>query len=221
MLKAASEVDWTPDYAGKRMENWLHNMGDWNISRKRYWGLVAALLRVRRCGEVTRGKSSQAVARTGGQPRGGGQPARTAPPLGGRSEDKVSQVRRRGVAHTRSGRRLARRGHRALLTLGYLDDPEYWRKWFPADWVSEMREQIRLWFYSMLIMSVTLEDTAPYKAVLTYEKVHDEHGRPMHKSWGNAIWFDDAAEKMGADVMRWMYCSANTTREYELRLGSR
>ena len=28
--------------------------------------------------------------------------------------------------------------------------------------------------------------------MLGYEKVHDETGRPMHKSWGNAIWFDDA-----------------------------
>ena len=31
----------------------------------------------------------------------------------------------------------------------------------------------------------------------------------MHKSWGNAIWFDDAAEKMGVDVMRWMYSIQN------------
>ena len=29
----------------------------------------------------------------------------------------------------------------------------------------------------------------------------------MHKSWGNAIWFDDAAEKMGVDTMRWLYAS--------------
>ena len=34
-------------------------------------------------------------------------------------------------------------------------------------------------------------------------------GRDMHKSWGNAIWFDDAAEKMGVDVMRWMYSLQN------------
>ena len=27
----------------------------------------------------------------------------------------------------------------------------------------------------------------------------------MHKSWGNAIWFDDAVERMGADVMRWLF----------------
>ncbi len=29
----------------------------------------------------------------------------------------------------------------------------------------------------------------------------------MHKSWGTAIWFDDAVEKIGADAMRWIYCS--------------
>ena len=32
-------VEWTPDYMGKRMADWLRNMGDWNISRRRYYGL--------------------------------------------------------------------------------------------------------------------------------------------------------------------------------------
>ena len=29
----------------------------------------------------------------------------------------------------------------------------------------------------------------------------------MHKSWGNSIEFNEAADKMGVDVMRWLYCS--------------
>jgi isoleucyl-tRNA synthetase len=29
----------------------------------------------------------------------------------------------------------------------------------------------------------------------------------MHKSWGNAIEFNEAADTMGVDVMRWMYCA--------------
>ena len=32
-------VEWTPPQYGKRMDDWLANMGDWNISRKRYYGL--------------------------------------------------------------------------------------------------------------------------------------------------------------------------------------
>ena len=35
-----------------------------------------------------------------------------------------------------------------------------------------------------------------------------EDGREMHKSWGNAIWFDDAAETMGSDVIRWIDAAA-------------
>ena len=39
MIDAARGVEWTPPQYGKRMEDWLRNMGDWCISRKRYWGL--------------------------------------------------------------------------------------------------------------------------------------------------------------------------------------
>ncbi len=39
MLDANDTVEWTPTYMGKRMEDWLRNMGDWNISRRRYYGL--------------------------------------------------------------------------------------------------------------------------------------------------------------------------------------
>jgi len=39
----------------------------------------------------------------------------------------------------------------------------------------------------------------------------------MHKSWGNAIEFNDAAETMGADVVRWMFCS--TKPENDILFG--
>ncbi len=93
------------------------------------------------------------------------------------------------------------------LTKADLPDHEYWEKWFPADWVSEMREQIRLWFYSQLFMSVVLVGRAPYRRVLAYEKMLDETGREMHASWGNTIEAEDAFARMGADVMRWQYCA--------------
>ena len=80
-----------------------------------------------------------------------------------------------------------------------------------------MREQIRLWFYSQSFMAVTLTGVSPYRQVLTYEKVFDEHGKAMHKSTGNAIELDEALDRMGADVMRWLYC-AQTPSE-PLRFG--
>jgi len=97
-------------------------------------------------------------------------------------------------------------GAAAGLTGADLPDHAYWEKWYPADWVSEMREQIRLWFYSQCFMSVTLTGKSPYRAVLTYEKLLDEHGREMHRSWGNAIDAAEALENIGADVIRFMFC---------------
>jgi isoleucyl-tRNA synthetase len=95
-------------------------------------------------------------------------------------------------------------------TLHYLDNKQYWQTWFPAEFITEMREQIRLWFYSMLFMSVTLEDCVPYQSALVYEKLMDVNGRPMHRSLGNAIWFEEAVGRMGADAMRWLFASQNT-----------
>src|SRR5581483_4646404 len=100
-----------------------------------------------------------------------------------------------------------------------LPDHAYWERWFPADWVSEMREQIRLWFYSQLFMSVALDGRAPCKRVLGYEKMLDERGREMHGSWGNMIDAEDAFARMGADVMRWQYCAQPPDRDLWFGFG--
>src|SRR5207247_9401839 len=68
--------------------------------------------------------------------------------------------------------------------------------------------QFRNWFYAMLAMSTVLRRTAPFRTIFGYATLFGEDGRPMHKSWGNAIEFDEAAERMGVDVMRWMFALA-------------
>ena len=105
------------------------------------------------------------------------------------------------------------------LTTADLPDHAYWEEWFPADWVSEMREQIRLWFYSQHFMSVVLTGKAPYKRVLGYEKMLDETGREMHSSWGNTIDAPDAFERMGADVMRWQFSAQPPDRNLLFGFG--
>ena len=105
------------------------------------------------------------------------------------------------------------------LTKADLPDHAYWERWFPADWVTEMREQIRLWFYSLLFMSVVLTGRSPFRKVLTYEKLLDAEGREMHGSWGNLISADEAFERMGADVMRWLYCQQPPTQNIRFGYG--
>ena len=58
-------------------------------------------------------------------------------------------------------------------------------------------------------MSTALENSEPCKTVFSYALMRDENGDEMHKSKGNAIWFEDAAERMGVDSMRWLYSRHN------------
>ena len=94
----------------------------------------------------------------------------------------------------------------SFSTLEYRQNPDYWKEWFPADWISEsFPGQFRNWFYSLLTMGAVLQETEPFKLVFSYALMRDENGEEMHKSKGNAIWFEDAAETMGVDAMRWTF----------------
>jgi isoleucyl-tRNA synthetase len=96
----------------------------------------------------------------------------------------------------------------SFSTLRYRQDPDYWRKWYPADWISEsFPGQFRNWFYSMLVMGAIIDKSPSFMSNFGYATLFAEDGRAMHKSWGNAIEFNEAADKMGVDVMRWMYCN--------------
>ncbi len=207
LIREASRVHWYPETAGKRMRNWLANMGDWCISRKRYWGLPLPFYRCQSCGELTViGSLAELEELNADKPLR--IPELHRPWV---DEIKIRCPRCSGLAHRilEVGDCWLDAGIVPYSTLHYLHDSDYWKTWFPAEFITEMREQIRLWFYSMLFMSVTLEDRTPYLQALVYEKLLDEKGHPMHRSLGNAIWFDEAVEKMGADVMRWLYAGQN------------
>ena len=215
MKKAAKKVTFYPAHASNLMQDWLNNMGDWGISRMRYWGLPLPIWKCESCKHVEvigTKKELEQKAESGLD-----QLKELHRPWVDKVFLKCSKCKSKMKRVLDTGDCWLDAGIVPFSTLNYLEDKAYWKKWFPANLVIEMREQIRLWFYSLLFMSVTLENEPPYKSILAYEKVHDETGRPMHKSWGNAIWFDEAVEKMGADVMRWMYTSHNP--QFNLNFG--
>ncbi|NLG28933.1 MAG: class I tRNA ligase family protein, partial [Chloroflexi bacterium] len=97
----------------------------------------------------------------------------------------------------------------SFSTLRYRTDRDYWRQWYPAHWISEsFPGQFRNWFYSLLAMAAVIDKTPPFLENFSYATLYAEDGTPMHKSAGNMIEFNEAADKMGVDVMRWMYCAS-------------
>ncbi|HEY4720365.1 MAG TPA: DUF5915 domain-containing protein, partial [Anaerolineae bacterium] len=57
----------------------------------------------------------------------------------------------------------------------------------------------------------------PTKTVLGFATLLAEDARAMHKSWGNALEFNEAADSIGADVMRWIF--ANQRYDTDLLFG--
>jgi isoleucyl-tRNA synthetase len=224
MRSANRTVEWTPAYMGSRMDDWLVNMSDWNISRRRYYGLPLPFYPCQ-CGHLNVIGSKAELAERATAPLAD-LPQLRRPwidPVKIRCEDCGAEAGRIAevgdvwldagiVPFSTLGWERSEwvdegyaTGAAKGLTTADLPDQSYWDEWFPADWVSEMREQIRLWFYSQLFMSVTLTGRAPYRRVLGYEKMLDEVGREMHGSWGNMITAEEAFAQMGADVMRYQY----------------
>ncbi len=190
--------------------DWLKNMSDWMISKKRYWGLALLIYECQECGhfEVIGGiEELKARAVEGWDQFEGHSPHR--PWI-----DYVKiQCQKCGTKIPRIkdvGNPWLDAGIVPYSTMGYLEDRSYWQKWFPADFITEcFPGQFRNWFYAILAMSTVMENREPFKTVLGHALVRDEKGKEMHKSSGNAIWFDDAAEKMGVDTMRWMFAEHN------------
>lgn len=211
------EINWFPAWGEEREIDWLDNMGDWMISKKRVYGLALPIWEFEDGSIYVVGSREELeeLAVEGWEAFEGHSPHRPW----------IDKVKIRHPETGLVGTRILDVGNPWLdagivpySTLRYNSDPAYWEKWFPADWVSEsFPGQFRNWFYSMLAQSAALTGRKPFKNLFSYALLFAEDGREMHKSWGNAIWFDDAAEEMGADTMRWLFTSANP--EKNLRFG--
>ena len=218
MIEVAKTINWRPDFGLARELDWLNNMRDWLISKKRYWGLALPIWQCQDCDhfEVIGGQEElKKRAISGWEEFRGHTPHR---PWIDQVKISCPKCKKDMTRIVDVGNPWLDAGVISFSTLidpktskvSYLIDKKYWRQWYPADFITEcFPGQFRNWFYSMIAMAAQLENKRPFKTVLGHALVRDEKGEEMHKSKGNAIWFDEAVEKMGADVIRWLYMTHN------------
>lgn len=222
-----SKINWIPAFGQERETDWLTNMHDWLISKKnRYWGLALPIWECKKCGnfEVIGSKEELKERAVEGWKEFNGKtphkPQIDAVKIKcskcGEIVDRVEPVGNpwldAGIVafSTISENNEAANFEPTDTKPLYLTDKNAWRKWFPADFITEsFPGQFKNWFYSLIAMSTVMEDSEPFKSVLGFETLFDETGKPMHKSSGNMIEFTEAADKIGVDVMRWMYARQN------------
>ena len=218
IMDRVDQINWVPGFGYDREMDWLRNMHDWMISKKRYYGLALPIWECDECGTFTVvGDEHELEARAveGWETFAGHTPHRPyidavkiACPSCGTKTSRIGDV----------GNPWLDAGIVAFSTLHYRTDRAFWEKWYPADWISEsFPGQFRNWFYSLLAQSTVLAAEPPFRNLFGYATLVAEDGRDMHKSWGNSIEFNEAAEKMGADTMRWLFASCKP--EQNLQFG--
>ena len=222
LSEATRQMTWLPEGIGlqERELDWLRNMGDWMISKKRYYGLALPIWECDDCDawEVIGSQDElreRAVA--GWDEFDGHSPHR---PWIDAVEISCAACGGRARRITDVGNPWLDAGIVGLSTMGWIDDRDEWARWYPADFITEsFPGQFRNWFYALITESAVMTGRAPARTLFGYALMRDEHGEEMHKSKGNAIWFDEAAEEIGADVMRWLFCSTNPATNLNFGYG--
>ena len=220
LARVTQNINWVPEFGMKRELDWLRNMDDWMISKKRYYGLALPIYKCS-CGNFeVMGSEDELRSRAvvGWDEFEGNSPHR---PWIDHVKIQCSECGRQVSRIADVGNPWLDAGIVSFSTLRYRHDRSYWDDWFPADWISEsFPGQYRNWFYSLLVMSTVLADSEPCKNIFSYALMRDEDGDEMHKSKGNAIWFEDAAEKMGVDAMRWQFARQNPAANLNFGFGT-
>ena len=210
IMDVVDQINWYPAFGYDREMDWLRNMHDWMISKKRYYGLALPIYicEDESCGHfhvVGSEHELEERAIEGWEEFQGHSPHRPyidavkiACPQCGSRASRIPDV----------GNPWLDAGIVSYSTLGYRNHPDYWEKWFPADFITEsFPGQFRNWFYSLLAQSAVLTGRPPFKNIFGYAMLLGGDGREMHKSWGNSIEFNEAADNIGADTMRWLFAA--------------
>ncbi len=198
--EAISKVNWEPSWGETRMASMLERP-DWCISRQRAWGVPIPLLIHKETREVH-------------------------PETDKLIEQIAKNIEEQGLEYWYE-----------VKIEDLIKDPESYEKitdildvWFdsgvthacvlndsnlqfPADLYLEGSDQHRGWFQSSLLTSIAMNDTPPYKGVLTHGFVIDADGAKMSKSLGNTISPQEIWNSRGADILRAWIASTDYRNE--------
>ncbi|HWM93816.1 MAG TPA: isoleucine--tRNA ligase [Thermoanaerobaculia bacterium] len=224
LLDQNRTIDWHPPHVGEgRFGNWLENVVDWALSRRRYWGTPLPAWKCDNCPHTTVvGSFAELFEQAGKEPPADlydqeqfnphrpyidevSWPCEKCPQGG--TTGTMRRVPDVIDAWYDSGSMPFAQHHYVGKPLPQFD-PET-GKGFPADFISEAVDQTRGWFYTLHALGVLLFGSAAYKTCIVLGHVTDEQGRKMSKRLGNVVEPMAVIEETGADALRWYFCVNN------------
>ncbi|OYT41721.1 MAG: isoleucine--tRNA ligase, partial [Candidatus Aenigmarchaeota archaeon ex4484_224] len=205
LIKQNEKINWIPEWVKQRFKNWLESLGDWPISRQRYWGIPLPIWICKKCGNV---KVIGSIDELPEKPKDLHKPY----------IDKIK------LKCEKCGQKMERipdvldvwfdSGVAPWASLGYPKKKEPFESLWPVKLVIEGPDQIRGWWNSMAITGYITFGRIPFENVIFHGFVLDAHGKKMSKSLGNVVDPFDVAKKYGVDGLRFFFLSKDPSKDY-------
>ena len=107
-----------------------------------------------------------------------------------------------------------------FATLGWPDDTEDLRAFYPGDLQTTAREIIRLWENRMIFSGLELIGEVPFRDVIIHSTVLATDGRRMSKSLGTGIDPLEVIAEHGADATRYGLLKMSSTQDVRFSYGA-
>ncbi len=197
LREANSDVHWVPEWAGSNaFDSWLENLRDNSITRQRFWGTPVPIWECS-CGEIEVIGSLKELKKKAGE-----VPDDIHKPY---IDDVKIEC---SVCHKDMNRIpdvldvWVDSGTTSWNCLNYPEEDKTFEDLFPADFITEGKDQIRGWFNLLMISSFLTFDEKPFENVFMHGFISDSKGLKMSKSIGNVVKPEKIIKQYGADAFR-------------------
>ena len=210
LLEAIENVEWLNSFGQVRLTNMIKERKDWCISRQRLWGVPIPIIYNEDKTPIIEEEVFEHIAKLFEE-------------HGSNIwfESEAKDLLPEGYTNEKSPNSKFTKETDIMDV--WFDSGSSWNELvargfsYPCDLYFEGSDQYRGWFNSSLSVSVAVNGTAPYKAVLSHGYVCDSKGEAMHKSVGNVVDPVDIVNQYGADILRLWAASSDFTQD--MRIG--
>ncbi|OGE31291.1 valine--tRNA ligase [Candidatus Daviesbacteria bacterium RIFCSPHIGHO2_02_FULL_36_13] len=194
-LTRIDEVNFIPKNYGKILADWIKEVHDWCISRPLWWGYRIPVWYCQKCNpghEV--GKDKQSLGPDG--------PKDMIIAFDHPTQNCQTCKLNEWVQDEKLLDTWFSSGLWPMATLGWPDQTEEFKKYFPWDFETSAGEIKYLWIARMIMLSLHFTDQIPFKNMFFHGMIRDLQGRKFSKSLNNGIDPNELRKQWGTDAVR-------------------